>query len=99
MHLKPCSKVETEFHEPRQFLQVVTVLANMAGSAQCRPDIRAVDGVPFLLSMLETRADSGELTQAETAAAERVQKKAAIALSRYGVYFNADFIIWWLLLE
>lgn len=64
-------------------LQVVTVLANMAANVNCRPDIRAVDGVAFLLAMLETKANDPELTQAEMAAAERVQKKAAIAISRY----------------
>ena len=63
-------------------LQVVTVLANMAASASCRPEIHSVDGVTFLLGMLETKAATENMTQAETAAAERVQKKAAIALSR-----------------
>ncbi len=58
--------------------QVVTVLANMAASPSCRPDLRAVDGVAFLIGMMESRGQG----QAEAAAAERVQKKAAIALSR-----------------
>ena len=62
--------------------QVVTVLANMAGNANCRPEIRAVEGIGFLLAMLETKVTSSNLSQAELAAAERVQKKAAIALSR-----------------
>ena len=61
--------------------QVVTVLANMAANANCRPDIRAVDGVAFLIAMLETKA-KGLGSSAELAAAERVQKKSAIALSR-----------------
>lgn len=62
---------------------MVTVLANIAANANCRPDIHSVDGVSFLLSMLETKTTAEELSQAELAAAERVQKKAAIALSRY----------------
>ena len=61
---------------------MVTVLANMAGNANCRPEIRAVEGIGFLLAMLETKVTSPNLSQAELAAAERVQKKAAIALSR-----------------
>ena len=65
-------------------LQVVTVLANMAANASCRPDIRAVSGIPFLVQMLQTtRTKQSKLSHAELAAAERVQKKAAIALSRY----------------
>jgi hypothetical protein len=62
----------------------VTVLANMATNSACRSEIHSVDGVDFLLRMLETKAvDEGHLSPAELAAAERVQKKAAIALSRY----------------
>ena len=61
--------------------QVVTVLANMAANSNCRHDIEAIDGVGFLLTMLETSLTS-TLGQAELCAAERVQKKAAIALSR-----------------
>ena len=61
--------------------QVVTVLANMAANSNCRHDIEAIDGVGFLLTMLETSLTSS-LGQAELCAAERVQKKAAIALSR-----------------
>ena len=61
--------------------QVVTVLANMAANSNCRHDIEEMNGVGFLLSMLETK--SGCLSsQAEVSAAERVQKKSAIALSR-----------------
>ena len=65
--------------------QVVTVLANMAANANCRHDIEAINGVGFLLTMLETKVDSShsQLSQAEISAAERVQKKSAIALSRY----------------
>jgi hypothetical protein len=62
--------------------QVVTVLANMAANSSCRPDIRSVSGIPFLVQMLATRINQSKLSQAELAAAERVQKKAAIALSR-----------------
>ena len=62
----------------------MTVLANMAANSICRAEIHAVDGVEFLARMLETKAvDEGVLTPAELAAAERVQKKAAIALSRF----------------
>ncbi len=57
-------------------------MANMAASVSCRADLRAVDGVTFLISMLHTKADHRNLNQAELAASERVQKKAAIALSR-----------------
>jgi hypothetical protein len=63
--------------------QVVTVLANMAANANCRHDIEAIDGVGFLLSMLDTKMTHVQMgRQAEIAAAERVQKKSAIALSR-----------------
>lgn len=61
--------------------QVVTVLANMAANANCRHDIEAIDGVGFLLTMLEIKVTQ-RLGQAELSAVERVQKKAAIALSR-----------------
>ena len=70
----------------------MTVLANMAASPACRPDLRAVDGVSFLVDMLHSSSSSScseggmapdpQQRQAEAAAAERVQKKAAIALSR-----------------
>ena len=61
--------------------QVVTVLANMAANSNCRYEIEAINGVGFLISMLETKVNSLK-TQAEISAAERVQKKSAIALSR-----------------
>ena len=63
---------------------MVTILANMAGNAACRPDIQSINGVGFLLSMLDTklRDTLPPLSQAEVMAAERVQKKSAIALSR-----------------
>ncbi len=55
----------------------------MAANSACRAEIQSVDGVEFLARMLETKAtDEGTLSPAELAAAERVQKKAAIALSR-----------------
>ena len=66
--------------------QVVTVLANMAANANCRHDIEAINGVGFLLSMLETKM-SNISNQSEVSAAERVQKKSAIALSRYIFWF------------
>ena len=68
--------------------QVVTVLANMAANANCRHDIEAIDGVGFLLSMLETSLN-GTNSKSELSAAERVQKKSAIALSRY--FDNSNF--------
>ncbi len=61
--------------------QVVTVLANMAANANCRHDIEAINGVGFLLTMLETQIPTLN-NQAEIMAGERVQKKSAIALSR-----------------
>ena len=68
--------------------QVVTVLANMAANANCRHDIEAIDGVGFLLSMLETSLN-GTNSKSELSAAKRVQKKSAIALSRY--FDNSNF--------
>jgi hypothetical protein len=53
----------------------------MAANANCRYDIEAINGVGFLIAMLETKVNSLK-TQAEISAAERVQKKSAIALSR-----------------
>ena len=69
--------------------QVVTVLANMAANTNCRHDIEAMDGVGFLLAMLETKL-TNILAPAELSAAERVQKKAAIALSRYVLLYIID---------
>ena len=55
----------------------------MAANASCRHDIQSINGVGFLLSMLETKMkQTPALNQAEILAAERVQKKSAIALSR-----------------
>ena len=61
--------------------QVVTVLANLAAREECRAAILQKDGLGFLLSLLSTSPGASP-TQAEGAAAERVLKKAAIALSR-----------------
>ena len=61
--------------------QVVTVIANLATKEDSRQDILAEDGLCFLISLLSTSPESTQ-TPAETAAAERVLKKTAIALSR-----------------
>ena len=61
--------------------QVVTVLANLANREECRTDILSCDGLCFLISLLSTNPENTG-TPAETAAAERVLKKTAIALSR-----------------
>jgi len=61
--------------------QVVTVIANLATKEDSREDILAEDGLCFLISLLSTSTESTQ-TPAETAAAERVLKKTAIALSR-----------------
>ena len=62
--------------------QVVTVMANLASKEVCRSEILAEDGLCFLVSLLSTNPEHTS-TPAETAAAERVLKKTAIALSRY----------------
>ena len=59
----------------------------MAANANCRHEIQSINGVGFLLSMLETKIPDPSTEQqhenrAEILAAERVQKKSAIALSR-----------------
>ena len=61
--------------------QVVTVLANLASKEEARVDILREDGLSFLISLLVTNPENTG-TPAETAAAERVLKKTAIALSR-----------------
>ena len=61
--------------------QVVTVMANLASKEACRTEILAEDGLCFLVSLLSTNPENTS-TPAETAAAERVLKKTAIALSR-----------------
>ena len=61
---------------------MVTVFANMAASSSCRSEILSVGGVAFLLGLMEECSRMGSAPDAEVAAAERVMKKAAIALSR-----------------
>ena len=61
--------------------QVVTVLANLASKEEARVDILREDGLSFLIGLLATNPENTG-TPAETAAAERVLKKTAIALSR-----------------
>ena len=61
--------------------QVVTVMANLASKESCRAEMLAEDGLCFLVSLLSTSPEQTG-TPAETAAAERVLKKTAIALSR-----------------
>ena len=61
--------------------QVVTVMANLASKEACRSEMLAEDGLCFLVSLLSTNPEKTG-TPAETAAAERVLKKTAIALSR-----------------
>ena len=61
--------------------QVVTVMANLASKESCRAEMLAEDGLCFLVSLLSTSPEKTG-TPAETAAAERVLKKTAIALSR-----------------
>ena len=59
----------------------------MAASSSCRSEILSVGGVQFLLGLLEEAKGNEESSEqsseaSEVAAAERVMKKAAIALSR-----------------
>ena len=59
----------------------------MGANANCRHEIQSINGVGFLLSMLETKipdpsTEQQQENRAEILAAERVQKKSAIALSR-----------------
>ncbi|XP_076445834.1 protein inscuteable homolog [Babylonia areolata] len=61
--------------------QVATILANMAALPACQVDIRRQGGVGLLVRFLHERCLS-LAGKAETAACERVQQKAAIALSR-----------------
>ena len=61
--------------------QVVTVIANLASKEEARTDILLEDGLSFLIRLLDTNPENTG-TPAETAAAERVLKKTAIALSR-----------------
>ena len=60
---------------------MATVLANMAAHSPCQADIRRHGGVELLVRFLHERPLS-LASKAELAACERVQQKAAIALSR-----------------
>ncbi|KAK7108071.1 protein inscuteable homolog [Littorina saxatilis] len=61
--------------------QVATILANMAAHPVCQADIRQQGGVELMIRFLHERPVS-RAGKAELAACERVQQKAAIALSR-----------------
>ncbi|KAK3595203.1 hypothetical protein CHS0354_021518 [Potamilus streckersoni] len=61
--------------------QIATVLANMAVLDTARNDILRNDGLSVLVSFLQERP-SQYTKEAELAACERVQQKAAIALTR-----------------
>lgn len=62
-------------------LQIATVLANMATTELSRLDIVTYSGIPLLITYLQQRP--GDCKQeAEVAACERLQQKAAIALTR-----------------
>ena len=62
-------------------LQIATVLANMAAIESSRYDIIMYNGIPLLIGYLLQRPASFK-QEAEVAACERVQQKAAIALTR-----------------
>ncbi len=63
------------------------MLANMAANVDCRSEVVKHGGLPLLLQFLCATAPSrGDLKPEEysqTAAAERVLQKSAIAISRY----------------
>ena len=61
--------------------QVVTVIANLAGTEEGRTRILQDGGIEFLVSQLHLSVDSVDTT-AELEAVERVLKKTAIALCR-----------------
>ncbi|WAR07807.1 INSC-like protein, partial [Mya arenaria] len=61
--------------------QIATVLANMATTELSRRDIVAYNGIPLLINFLQQRP-AGCKQDAEIAACERLQQKAAIALTR-----------------
>ena len=63
------------------FIQVATVLANMAALENCSSEITENKGVELLVHFLKERPSSYK-SDAEIAACERVQQKAAIALTR-----------------
>ncbi|XP_052277363.1 protein inscuteable homolog [Dreissena polymorpha] len=61
--------------------QIATILANMATTDLSRRDIISYNGIPLLIHYLEQRpADCRQ--DAEVSACERLQQKAAIALTR-----------------
>ena len=62
-------------------MQIATVLANMAAIEPSRYDIIMYNGIPLLIGYLQQRPISFK-QEAEVAACERVQQKAAIALTR-----------------
>ena len=65
--------------------QVATILANMSAIEQCCIDISEQHGVALLVQFLMEEVPSGNNKgnyEAESAACERVQQKAAIALTR-----------------
>ncbi|XP_064611616.1 protein inscuteable homolog isoform X2 [Liolophura sinensis] len=61
--------------------QVATILANMAAVEVCRNDIVEHRGIELLLSFLH-EGPTPRSSEAELSACERVQQKAAIALTR-----------------
>ncbi len=62
-------------------LQIATVIANIAAVETCFPDILENHGIELLVQFLYEQQPEGG-SEAERAACERVQQKAAIALSR-----------------
>ncbi|XP_043198282.1 protein inscuteable homolog [Amphibalanus amphitrite] len=65
--------------------QVATILANMASVTECHEEVLRSGGLSALLSFLEERPAGGQRAEPAVQAAERVQQKAAIALSRLSV--------------
>ncbi|XP_045197348.1 protein inscuteable homolog [Mercenaria mercenaria] len=61
--------------------QIATVLANMATTGSSRRDIIAYNGIPLLINFLQQRPSQYK-QEAEISACERLQQKAAIALTR-----------------
>lgn len=62
---------------------MATILANMASIAECHEEVLRSGGLPALLDFLSEKIPSGgEPSDPTVAVAERVQQKAAIALSR-----------------
>ena len=61
---------------------MATILANMASITECHDEVLRSGGLSALLSFLEERPAGGDPAEPAVQAAERVQQKAAIALSR-----------------